>query len=84
MGREEGFGEREGITRAAMSIRLVSSSTGWCGRGSCVGATGSRGEFEGGVDPVTGGEVVGGGKGGRGRSLRGRSRSRGLRWRACR
>ena len=28
MGREEGFGEREGITRGAISIRLVSSSTG--------------------------------------------------------
>ena len=31
VGREEGFGEREGITRGAMVIRLVSSSTGWCG-----------------------------------------------------
>ena len=30
VGREEGFGEREGITRGAMVIRLVSSSTGWC------------------------------------------------------
>ena len=28
VGREEGLGEREGITRGAMSIRLVSSSTG--------------------------------------------------------
>ena len=34
VGREEGLGEREGITRGAMSIRLVSSSTGWCGRAS--------------------------------------------------
>ena len=30
MGREEGFGDREGITRGAMVIRLVSSSIGWC------------------------------------------------------
>ena len=28
VGREEGFGEREGIARGAMSIHLVSSSTG--------------------------------------------------------
>ena len=30
VGREEGFGDREGITRGAMVIRLVSSSIGWC------------------------------------------------------
>ena len=28
VGREEGLGEREGITRGAMSIRFVSSLTG--------------------------------------------------------